>query len=62
MYYDSVTITVASPTIPDGIRLNERRIYPDIATLPKRGSVLALHLVRIAKGVATRIGRELYVT
>ena len=60
VYYDSVTINVASPTFPDGFRLNERRILPDITTLPKKGSVLALHLVRIAKGVATRIRRELY--
>ena len=61
MYYDSVTITVASPTFPDGIQINDRRILPDITTLPKKGSILALHLVKIAKDVATRIGRELYV-
>ena len=61
MYFRSIAIDVASPTFPDGIRINDRRILPDITTLPKKGSVLALHLVKIAKGVTTRIGRELYV-
>ena len=60
MYYQSISIDVASPTFPDGIRINDRRIIPDITTLPKKGSVLALHLVKIAKGVTTRIGQELY--
>ena len=41
MYYQSISIIVASSTFPDGIRLNDRRILPDITMLPKKGSVLA---------------------
>ena len=40
--YDRLHVVVASPTIPDGIRINDRRIVPLISTLPKHGDMLTL--------------------
>ena len=59
-YYDSLDITVKSPTFPEGIRITDRRIMPNITQLPRKGSTLTMRIVTIEPDVATVIGRELY--
>ena len=45
--YDSLYVTVASPSFPLGTRVNDRRIMPKIKTKPKPGTMLALRLISI---------------
>ena len=58
--YDSLYVTVASPSFPLGTRVNDRRIMPKIKTRPKPGTLLALRLTTIEANVATQFGREMF--
>ena len=57
--YDSLYITVRSPSFPEGIQIHDRRITPEVVTKPCDGSQLMLRLVKIEPNVATMFGCEL---
>ena len=58
--YDSLSITVKSSTFPDGIRVNDRLITPEINTRPKPGTVLLLRLITIEPETVTQFGQDLF--